>query len=228
MSNTLNALSSVAKLSFGMAMSMSSGSIGSSCNTTTTNVLPTTDTQISPNCGRRHVTYSTSAGCTPTPTRPAANQKNHHAIASREHSVVNTSGVEIVIAPDLRCSVDNLITDNFDGVTDDNRETGLNVDALPAAAIAMAADIDLSNDCVAKDAAAGDDDDNEEEGTGANADADAKRCHGNDILNNANNNTDEAVINNGKSSTCSNTSELATRTSRRQCGSETLLVASYC
>lgn len=225
MSNTLNALSSVAKLSFGMAMSMSSGSIGSSCNTTTTNVLPTADTQISPSCGRRHVTYSTSAGCSPTPTRPAANQKNHHVIASREHSLVNTSGVEIVIAPDLRCSVDNLITDNFDGVTDDNRETGLNVVALPAAAVAIATDIDLSNDCAAKDAAAGNDDDDEE---GLGADADAKRCHGNDILSNASNNTDEAVLNNGKTTTCNNTSELATRTSRRQRDSDTLLVASYC
>jgi hypothetical protein len=233
MSNTLNALSSVAKLSFGMAMSMSSGSLGSSSNTTTTNVLPTIDTQLSPSCGRRHVTYSISAGCTPTPMRPAANQKNHHVIASREHSLVNTSGVEIVIATDLRCSADNLITDHVDGVTDNNRRTDSNLDALPAAATAVAiaaTDIDLSNDSAAKDAAASGDDDDDEEGAGVDADADvdAKRCHGNDILNNASGSSDMLVLDNGKTSTCSNTSELTTRTSRRQRCSETLLVASYC
>ena len=82
MSSTLNALSSVAKLSFGMAMSMSSGSIGS------TAALPTTDTLISPNCGRRHIACPTT-----------------HLPFNKERSgPANTTGVEIVIDSSSNCS----------------------------------------------------------------------------------------------------------------------------
>lgn len=65
LSSTLNALSSVAKLSFGMAMSMSSSSVGSGANNGVigTGNLPTsatTDTLISPKSNRRHITCPSS------------------------------------------------------------------------------------------------------------------------------------------------------------------------